>query len=45
MLFRSEELKKEQSVQELARLLGGAKITDSILKSAHEMKDLAALER
>ncbi|WP_251386921.1 DNA repair protein RecN [Mediterraneibacter agrestimuris] len=42
---RIEELKKEQSVQELARLLGGAKITDSILKSAHEMKDLAALER
>lgn len=42
---RIEELKKEQSVQELARLLGGAKITDSILKSAHEMKDLAARER
>lgn len=42
---RIEELTEEQSVQELARLLGGAKITDSILKSAREMKDLAVRER
>ena len=31
----------EESVQELARLLGGAKITDAVLKNAREMKDLA----
>lgn len=40
-----EKLTEEQSVKELARLLGGAKITDSILESAREMKDLAARER
>lgn len=42
---RIQTLKKEESVQELARLLGGAKITDSILESAREMKELAASER
>lgn len=31
-------LDEETSVQELARLLGGAKITDSIVESAREMK-------
>lgn len=34
-------LEKEESIQELARLLGGAKITKSILESAREMKELA----
>ena len=34
-------LDREASVQELARLLGGAKITDAVLKNALEMKDLA----
>jgi len=29
------------SVKELARMLGGAKITDNVLKNAEEMKDLA----
>lgn len=37
-------LEKEQSVQELARLLGGAKITKNILESAREMKELAKRE-
>lgn len=42
---RIEVLEEEQSVQELARLLGGAKITDSILESAREMKELVKRER
>lgn len=42
---RIEVLEEEQSVQELARLLGGAKITDSILESAREMKELVNRER
>ncbi len=34
-------LDKEESVTELGRMLGGVKITDTVLKSAKEMKDLA----
>lgn len=34
-------LNEAESVDELARLLGGAEITDTVRKSAHEMKDLA----
>lgn len=34
-------LDEEESVRELARILGGAKITDTVLKSAVEMKELA----
>lgn len=34
-------LSREESVTELARMLGGAKITDSVLASAEEMKELA----
>ena len=37
-------LEEEESVQELARLLGGAKITKNILESAREMKELAKRE-
>lgn len=37
-------LNYDQSVQELARLLGGANITDSIIDSAKEMKDMAKSE-
>lgn len=29
------------AIEELARILGGAKITDAVLESAHEMKELA----
>lgn len=35
------KLSEEQSVEELARILGGAKITDAVLNSAKEMKELA----
>ena len=35
------KLTEEQSIQELARILGGAKITDKIIESAVEMKNLA----
>lgn len=34
-------LYEEESIKELARLLGGAKITDTVLQSAKEMKELA----
>lgn len=36
-----ERLGREKSIRELARLLGGAQITEAVLKNAHEMKDLA----
>ncbi len=35
------KLNAEESVDELGRMLGGVKITDTVLKSAKEMKDLA----
>ena len=35
------KLDKEQEILELARILGGAQITDTVLKSAAEMKELA----
>ncbi|MCD8014348.1 MAG: DNA repair protein RecN [Lachnospiraceae bacterium] len=35
-------LTEEESVRELARILGGAKITDAVLENAREMKELAA---
>ena len=34
-------LSEEESVEELARILGGAKITETVLESAREMKELA----
>lgn len=36
------ELSQEESVKELARMVGGVKITDTVLESAREMKELAA---
>ncbi len=34
-------LSYEESIEELARILGGAKITDTVMDSAREMKELA----
>lgn len=34
-------LEREESINELARMLGGVKITDRVLESAKEMKELA----
>lgn len=34
-------LSEDESIAELARILGGAKITDTVLESAREMKELA----
>ena len=34
-------LSEEESIKELARMLGGVKITDTVLESAREMKQLA----
>jgi len=34
-------LDRQASVEELARLLGGARITEAVLKNAGEMKELA----
>lgn len=36
-----KELSTDESVEELARMLGGAKITEAVLLNAKEMKDLA----
>lgn len=38
-------LDQEQSIAELARLLGGARITDGVLETAREMKELAQTAR
>ena len=35
------ELDEKESIQELARILGGAEITDTVIQSAVEMKKLA----
>ena len=40
-----EILDQEDSVAELARLLGGANVTDGIIDSAREMKELAKREK
>ena len=39
------ELDEEQSVNELARLLGGVSITEAVLQNAREMKSLAGKEK
>ena len=38
---RIRELEEMESVEELARMLGGASITENVLNNAREMKDLA----
>jgi len=38
---RIRELEETESVEELARMLGGASITENVLNNAREMKDLA----
>ena len=35
------ELKADESTNELARILGGAKITETVLENAKEMQELA----
>ena len=40
-----ERLDQEDSVAELARLLSGANVTDGIIDSAREMKELAKREK
>ena len=40
-----ERLDYEASVKELARILGGSKITETIMESAREMKELAKSDR
>ena len=35
------ELTETESIEELARMLGGAAITENVLNNAKEMKDLA----
>lgn len=38
-------LSESESIEELARILGGAKITDAVRESAREMKELAKAEK
>jgi len=40
-----DRLAPEQSVEELARMLGGASITDAVLENAREMKALAVSKK
>ena len=42
---RIRKLSYEESVEELARMLGGAKITQAVLENAAEMKDLAQQQK
>lgn len=37
----SQKLSEEESIREVARLLGGAEITKNVLDTAKEMKDMA----
>ena len=39
------KLKNEESVHELARMLGGVEITESVIKNAQEMKELAYMKK
>ncbi len=39
------QLEGDEIVEEIARILGGAKITDAVLESAREMKQLADIEK
>lgn len=39
------ELKGEDSIKELARLLGGARITEAVVENAREMKELAQVHK
>ncbi|HBN57430.1 MAG TPA: DNA repair protein RecN, partial [Lachnospiraceae bacterium] len=34
-------LKEEETIEELARILGGAKITEAVRENAREMRELA----
>ena len=40
-----KQLSYDESVEELARMLGGAKITQAVLEIAAEMKDLAQQQK
>ena len=42
---RIRQLSYDESVEELARMLGGAKITQAVLENAAEMKDLAQQQK
>ncbi|MBO5259061.1 MAG: DNA repair protein RecN [Agathobacter sp.] len=42
---RIHRLEEEDSVKELARMLGGVEITDTVLESAREMKHLAYMKK
>lgn len=42
---RIYKLNEEQSISELARMLGGVEITDTVMQSAKEMKKLAAQKK
>lgn len=39
------KLSKEESIQELARMLGGVEITDTVIQNAREMKEMAYMKK
>jgi DNA repair protein RecN (Recombination protein N) len=42
---RIHELTEEESIEELARMLGGVEITDTVLSGAREMKEMAHMKK
>jgi DNA repair protein RecN (Recombination protein N) len=40
-----EKLTEEESIKELARMLGGVEITDTVYKNAKEMKEMAYMKK
>lgn len=44
-ISRIHELSDEESVQELARMLGGVEITDTVIENAREMKKMAYMKK
>ena len=45
MITQIHTLEGEDSIRELARLLGGAQITPAVLENAREMKHLAQVHK
>jgi DNA repair protein RecN (Recombination protein N) len=42
---RIHPLSEEESIGELARMLGGVEITDTVLRNAREMRDMAHMKK
>ena len=45
IIFAIYKLNQDESIHELARMLGGVEITDAVLENAQEMKELARMKK